>query len=421
MRTARYLLVAVGLGLPLAAESQESTRLLGEVRARSEAERPGGVDTTDAFTLLRARVAIEAALSSKAVVLVQLQDARTFGEELGTMDGSAERLDMHQAWLQYRAEAGGYSVAFRAGRQEVLLGSERLVGAVGWTNTGRSFDGLRVSAAPAGSSWKLNLLAATVQERGRRLTGGTGAAGDHLLLGGWVEVKPGELFVLHDREAAFRTFTGVDRTTAGARVGSTLGLFTPSLEAAWQVGNQVADGAMPVSQDIRAFMVGARLGVATTLPVLSRAGLGLDLLSGDRDPADGTYRAFNTLYGTNHRYYGYIDLFLDPAARTRDRGLIDGIASAQLDFGRSVAVDVDVHGFWLQQEFTTTADRHLGWELDLTLPVRLGNGQQLQLGYSAFRNGPAAPLIGLGRDGDTWHWAYLQATFSFGGRAAPIL
>lgn len=149
--------------------------------------------------------------------------------------------------------------------------------------------------------------------------------------------------------------------------------------------------------------------------------MGLDVLSGDEDASDDTYGAFHTLYATNHKYYGYMDVFLDPAARTRDAGLLDGMAAASLSLAQSLTLDVDAHGFWLQQELPAATERLIGWELDVTLPVPLGPGQQLQLGYSAFRNGPAAPLLGLGDDDKVSHWAYVQATFSFGGVGIPVM
>jgi hypothetical protein len=425
MITCRTVMCAavVLLGMPMVAAAQvaENVRLLGEVRARGEAERPAGFDSVDAFTLLRSRIAIEATLSPRSVVMLQLQDARIFGEEASTMDGSADRIDMHQAWLQYRFDVPRGGLSFRVGRQEIVLGNERLVGAVGWTNTGRAFDGARITYGPIGEGWKLHALGATISERGRRFSGAQPERADHLLLGSYLETKLVDAFVLYDREDTYRMYTGVDRATLGGRVGRSIGPLTPSLEFAYQLGNQVLTEPQPLSQDISAYMIGARLGLDPNVPVLHRLGVGADWLSGDSDPADDTHRAFNTLYATNHKFYGYIDLFLDPAGRTRDRGLIDGIASSRLDLGRELLLDMDVHGFWLQQEFTGTPDRHIGWELDLTLPIRLGPGQTLQLGYSAFRNGAAAPLVGLGGKSDTWHWAYLMATFSFGGRSAPIL
>ena len=161
--------------------------------------------------------------------------------------------------------------------------------------------------------------------------------------------------------------------------------------------------------------------VEPAVNALPKVGLGIDYLSGDETPSDDEYTAFNTLYATNHKYYGYIDYFLDPAARTLDRGLVDGIASLTLGLPRDLRMDVDAHAFWTQQEIAPDAARLIGYEMDVTLPVRLGEGQQLQLGYSLFRNGAAAPLVGLGQDGGWSHWAYIQATFSFGGSLTPIL
>jgi hypothetical protein len=420
----RLMLLAVLALAPTAANAQDNIRLLGEVRLRGEAERPAPTDSLDALTLLRARLGVQASLSERAHVFMQVQDARTFGEEETTADGTADRLDVHQAWLQYGRELGSYAWSVRAGRQEIILGNERLMGAVGWSNTGRSFDGARLTVGPrTGTAWSVSTLAATVRERGRRFTGDTPERDDHVLLGMFADVKPVELFVLHDHEAAYRQAEGVDRTTLGARLTPPdFARLTTSVEAAYQIGNQVWDiSTDPVSQDIRAWLLGARLSYVPPLAVLPRIGVGIDYLSGDESPTDGTYRAFNTLYATNHKYYGYIDYFLDPAARTQDRGLVDGIASVAVALPRDLRLELDGHAFWTEQPLAPDAERLIGWELDVTLPVRLGPGQQLQLGYSAFRNGPAAPLIGLGRERAWSHWAYLQATFSFGGALTPLL
>ena len=431
----------------LAQTQSEQIRLLGEVRVRGEVERPADFDTTDAFTLLRSRLGLEARLSPRALVFLQLQDSRTFGEEGSTTDASADRFDLHQGYLQYGSDSGSWAWAARVGRQEIALGNERLIGAVGWSNTGRSFDAARVSigprpraarhaprararmrSAPAAATapaWSLTAFAANIQERGRRLTGTTPPDSDHLLFGAFLDAAPFEAFAFHDASAHYRQFRDVDRSTLGARVATTAGAgIAASVEGAWQLGSQLntlTAGPAPIAQDIEAFLLGGRLGYLAPMSTLRRIGVGVDLLSGDDDPDNDTYRAFNTMYATNHKFYGYIDLFLDPAARTLNRGLVDAMASLTLGLPRAPVLEVDAHGFWLHRDLLSSDDRLIGWELDFTIPVRLGPGQQLHLGYSAFRNGPAAPLIGLGAERDMWHWAYLQASFAFGGAAPPVL
>ena len=75
---------------------------------------------------------------------MQLQDVRIWGEETSTLgDFRADNFDLHQGFIQADFGEDGW-LGTRVGRQEVNLGGQRLVGAVGWTQQGRSFDGVRV-------------------------------------------------------------------------------------------------------------------------------------------------------------------------------------------------------------------------------------------------------------------------------------
>lgn len=419
MRALTYGTVAIAL-LAGAAGVQgqgESLKLLGELRLRGEVERTALVDTTDAFTLSRARLGLLAELGNRASVFLQVQDARTFGEELGTMDGTADRLDLHQAYLDLTRGVRGADLTLRAGRQEIALGNERLVGAVGWSNTGRSFDAARLMLAPADKRWNVTAFAATVRERGRRLTGTQPVPerNDHLLLGAYGETKLVDGWALFDRSDAQRTFTGIDRTTLGGRLDlPALGGLTVWGEGSVQLGNQLQ--AETTSQDISAYMVGGRLTWGfPAIPVRS-IGIGLDYLSGDETPADGEYGAFNTLYHTGHKWYGYQDLWLDPQARTQDRGLVDAMLNVAVQLREGWPLAIDLHRFTTAAQRTAEEAEALGWELDLTLPVAIASNQRLQLGYSLYRNGEAMPVLGLGEEDDVWHWGYAMLTFSFGNR-----
>jgi hypothetical protein len=410
--TALLLLAASGVG------AQESVRLLGELRLRSEVERTAVVDTTDVFTLSRARLGLLAELGGRASVFLQVQDARTLGEEASTVDASADRLDLHQAYLELvRGVGGSADLALRAGRQEIVLGNERLVGPVGWSNTGRSFDGARLTLAPESKQWTVTALAAVLRERGRRLAGTQPVPerADQVLLGAYADTKLFDVYGLFDRSDAQRTFTGIDRGTFGGKVDlPALGPLTVWGEGALQVGNQLAGGT--VDQDISAYFFGGRATLAFGSSPLASLGAGLDYLSGDETPADGEYEAFNVLYHTGHKWYGYMDLWLDPAARTGERGLVDALASATLRLRRDWVLALDVHRFSTAAQRTADEASELGWELDATLPLAIAPNQRLQLGYSAYRNGEAMPLLGLGEADAWWHWGYAMLTFSFGGR-----
>lgn len=402
----------------------------GEVRARSEVDRPGAPANADAFTYLRSRFGVRVDATANARIVLQVQDSRVLGADAGVAAGAADVLGLHQAYLELGGPWGGTSVAIRAGRQEIALGNERLVGAVNWSNTGRAFDGARVLIAPGGAKpgaepWTATAFVAIIEERGRRFGSSASAAGgqesaDHAVAGVFATRALGggavlEGTLLHDDGAHYRAYHDARRTTLDARLRAPrlLGL-SAELEGAVQVGRQryLAPAAEPtaaVHQDVRAWLLGARVGLPATPGGRVTAGLGLDMLSGDATPGDGRYGAFATMYATNHPFYGLMDVVGDPAASTRERGLVDAMARGSLALSPVTALRGELHRFTL----ATGSERHLGWEADVVLPVRLTSGAGVELGYSAFRAGRGAAAVGLGDDGTMRHWAYVQLRAGF--------
>jgi hypothetical protein len=411
--------VATGLVLaaPLAAQDTQLT-VTGEVRLRTEAFRPMPTEEWDNFTLMRTRLGLLAAVNPNIRAFVQFQDARVFGDQPTTMTGVGQAIDLHQGYIELSGTPADLPLTLRAGRQEIILGTERLVGAVGWSNIGRSFDAARLMLGNRESALSTTAFIATVHEGGTRFggTNGQNLDADHWFTGVQTVWKNrAEAYFFYDQNAHSGIYRHIDRATLGGRLQApALGRFTGSLEAAYQLGSQTARPATgtAIEQDIQAWFTGVRLGLDTGVEALPALGLGLDVLSGGETALGTEYKAFNTLYATNHKFYGYMDLFLDPAARTRGRGLIDAIASAKAGLGRFGTLEIDYHQFLLSDD-SGLDSRNLGWELDLTYPFRIAGAGRFTVGYSIFRNGPAAPVIGLGDEGKTWHWGFVQAGVSF--------
>ena len=122
----------------------------GEIRSRTEWDAPGGAAAADVFTLLRSRFGARVDPVRGVSVVLQLQDSRVLGTEGNRVSSTVDVFDLHQGYLQLVTPWRGSEVGLRAGRQEIALGNERLVGAVNWSNTGRVFDGARVMLAPPG-------------------------------------------------------------------------------------------------------------------------------------------------------------------------------------------------------------------------------------------------------------------------------
>jgi len=410
--------------------------LFGEVRSRSELDRPGGALAADVFTYLRSRLAVRVEAAPGARIVLQVQDSRVLGAEGSTAATAlaANVFDLHQGYLEIATPWSSRNLALRAGRQEIALGNERLVGVANWTNIGRAFDGARVlltprDAAVGNERWSATTFAAVVDEQGRRFgppTSTTGAStkgiADHLIAGLFASrrVRGGATLdgtLVYDGPARYRSYDAANRTTFDARIRVPRIAELPlrlELEGAYQTGRQSyvlpAGSAQAQSgQSVRAWLAGARIGNAATASPSPVVTLGVDLLSGDATPTDDRYTAFNTLYGTNHPFYGLMDVIGDPAATTKERGLSDLFVTGASPVTKTLSLRGELHRFTL----TSGDDRSLGWEGDALVPVRVNSVTTVDFGYGIFRAGSGAASVGLGSEGASRHWGYLQAAVAF--------
>ena len=102
----------------------------------------------------------------RAAVRVSVQDVREWGSETDSLgDFAADALDVHEAWGQFSfGEHDAWQV--RAGRQELVLDGQRLIGAVDWAQQARSFDGLLVRGGNQGV-WEITLFGTRVSDGSR--------------------------------------------------------------------------------------------------------------------------------------------------------------------------------------------------------------------------------------------------------------
>jgi len=404
--------LALCFAVPAPAQSLlEQADLSGEVRVRSEFDARTAGQDADFATLLRTRLGVGVALDSTVQVFIQLSDSRAFGEEENTLtDASADQLDLHQGYIQWRPLEDAW---LRAGRQELAFADERLIGTVGWANVTRSFDGIRGHLRRG--DWAVDAFAMTLRERDLLLATGLdprdneGLNTDRDLFGVWANRGWLDLFLLADRNASEPGIVDIDRFTVGGYGRAARGPWSGTLSLAVQLGEQTRQGVP--RQDIGAFMASGEVARAWQGDWGVVTAAQLDYLSGDSEPLDDDYAAFNTLYATNHAFYGFMDLFLDIPRQTGFAGLIDFILRG---VGRrdDWLLRADLHVLQLAEE-NPAGDRYLGIELDLTVRRAITRGFVLQGGYSFFEPGSAAEVAPVGLGDELLHWAYLQGTAGF--------
>lgn len=381
----------------------QEVKVGGQLRPRAEFRDPfsGGAGDSDAFVSMRARASITASLEKNVTVFLQVQDVRLWGEETNTLtDFNAENFDLHQGYIDVRSEDG--LLLGRVGRQEVVFGGERLIGPVGWTQQSRSFDGVLLSGA--GSFGKVSVFAAQLGnalaediDRDSELLAGYGTievAGDQAV----------DVYVIFNRidnpERAPNTDT--EQTTFGARWVGAAENVSYRAEGSFQTGDRGGS-------DVSAYMFGGRLGY---LFADGRATVTLwyDYLSGDDDPDDGKTRVFDTLFATNHKFYGLADLFLNIPTHTAGQGLQDlalKLAVRPVDDWR---LSLDAHSFRLAKTGAFDSG-HLGEEIDFVATWNYSANLSIQGGAAFVIQDQAWADIGRLSEDMTWLYLMMDARF----------
>ena len=400
MHAIRWTVLAGATVLVAAApiQAQVQTTLHGEVRPRYELRDPSGaVGGPDEFTSMRVRLGLEAVIDANLTVFAQLQDVRLWGEETHPLfDYRADNLDLHQGYIRYRGEKLDW-LTTTIGRMEATFGGERLVGPVGWTQQGQSFDGVRADVAHG--LGHLSVIAYRIGEETA-----VSVVADRELYGTYAtlqDIGPGMLDVywLYDRiEGAVKT----DQHSLGTRyVFSVAGDIEGRVEGTFQTGTR---GAV----DVSAYMLGARLGKSL---LDGRAGVTLwyDYLSGD-DAASAETGVFQTLFATNHKFYGLADVFLDLPAHTSGSGLQDMAVKLSWRLTDAIGLGADVHSFRAAKRRALSGS-HFGEEIDLTVSHRYSNYLTATGGFSyLFQDDPLAEV---GRLSEDLRWFYLMLSASF--------
>ena len=349
----------------------------------------------------RTRVGLLGKMGPVAAQIV-MQDVRAWGSEANTLsDFAADSFDMHEAFF----ELGSGAIKLRGGRQEVNLDGQRLMGAVDWTQQGRSFDGLRLLLKSG--IFGGNVFWSRQADGGRHdlfvfnpaFAFGAVSLSVPLILQTNDFIKRGERGM--GREARWTRFTG------GAYVKGE-GDLSWRIESYLQAGQ---DNNL-TEKDILAFMIGARIGYKVASGFAPT--LWVDFLSGDGDPSDETYSTFDTLFATNHKFYGFMDRFLAIPGHTRNGGLIDLALKNDAVVGPG-KLHLALHEFIIPSDDRTQRSGALGLEVDLIYTVPITKNAALQAGMGLFfdqgdyKDEREAYELMTGAEQDTFHdWWYLQ-------------
>lgn len=401
--------------------AQPAYSITGQIRHRSEVDGKNFKPESRAnwFSYLRSRVNVAVSPLADIKVFVQVQDARLFGSgnptlARGTMDGAAKAFDFHQAYFSM-TNLFNSGMSLKVGRQELVYGNERLIGSVGWSNTGRTFDAAMLSynfehgTADVFTSKLVENLTSSISENLRGIYSTLRFLQPHLI----------DAFVLVDDNTT-PVSKGVDagkpklvRYTVGTFVRGKPQPVDYEFEFAYQGGKSALNDTS-ARASIGAYLLSGSFGFTVDLESKWRLGILYTRLSGDDDPKDNALGEFNTLFATNHKFYGYMDYF--PGVYP-SYGLNDIALSTSLNLSSSVSLAVDLHHFALDYavQFTDadgnkSGKKTLGQELDITTTIKYNANLSFIGGGSAF---VPTDVMRSARGGATSYWFYLMTIVNF--------
>lgn len=287
--------------------------------------------------------------------LVEFEDVSAIGSQNynSTTNGKSDYqiipdpigTEVNQVFLGYDGFEGA---DIRLGRQEINLGNQRFVGAVGWRQNHQSFDAARVDwTASTGTTLNYAYLDTVNRIFGEGSPAGTERMNSHLFDIRHPFEGVGEL-AAYAYLLDFDTNVALSSTTVGARFSGDAGIsesmsFLYTAEYAQQ--QDAGDNPNDVSADYWLAELGLKFNWATFR-------VGNEQLGGSGDPGD----KFLTPLATLHKFNGYADVFLV----TPDTGLNDTFITASGKIG-PVACALTYH------LFTSDADSiDYGDEIDFT-------------------------------------------------------
>lgn len=414
------------LSVNTSAQELDGWKLNGQIQLRTEVDgRDFSNDTHPlTFASLRTRLGVEKTFEEKVQLFVQFQDSRVFGEEPNTLT-PIDNIDLHQGYVKLM-KPFDWDVNVQAGRFEVAYGTERFFGAVGWHYVGRSFDGVRFTLLP--EQWKLDLFALTIKESNSYIANATPGNYPYpqvptpatSIYGFWKNTELNQtskfdlfgFFEIDREDAAEKPDTNkLELFTAGGTYWGNYGDLSTIFEGAYQFGSKSGN-------DLSAYLLSLQLFYKTGI---TKLGLGGDILSGtDPESTTSDINVFHASYGTNHKFYGYMDYFINIPNNTYQLGLNDIYASANFSpDGSKFNFDAALHLFMSNQSINIITPENpdgsdeniFGQELDLTIKYAFTKNTNLVWGGSLFFPGQLFKIVYDPRE-DTAYWTYLMITAS---------
>jgi hypothetical protein len=370
----------------------------------------GGADEAASFISQRARIIFD--YSFKNVKLrFSPQNVRTWGDVSTTSKGDLYNA-FHEAYGEVKMDD---QWAFKVGRQELNYDDARILGNVDWNMQGRSHDAFVFKFSPnAKNQFHLGLaLNANKDSNFKEAYAVTALTTSPAL-----QYKAMQYLWYHtDFKQVGLSLLALNNGMEFSNAGKLDVAYSQTLggRVTYKNGGLSLDGASYLQtgkiglNNVSAHYLSANLNYKVN-PNFN-AGLGFEILSG-KDKKDGStdIKSFSPLYGTNHKFNGYMDYFY-VGNHANSVGLNDIYVNLGYERNKFTA-KLTPHYFTsnapLYNLSNVKQDSYLGTEIDFTLGYKMYDNVTVEGGFSQmFATTSMEVLKGGSKDAGN-NWAFIS-------------
>lgn len=343
--------------------------------------------------------------SEKLNVYLSLQNVRTWGEVATLASADVNGTALHEAWAQVNLNS---QFALKFGRQELVYDDQRLFGNVDWAQQARSHDALLLRYKPnAKHQLDLGLAMNAAKESLFEQNYLVNEYKSMQYLWYHTNFKTIKLsLVALNTGFAFEDDAAKQEVDYLQTLGTHLNYGKHRLKADASLYYQTGQIA---NADLSAYNVS--LNAIYSISKAFSAGLGAEYLSGtDMDATNGKLESFNPLFGTNHKFNGFMDYFY-VGNHINSVGLMD--LNAKLMYRNAkFSAQLTPHLFSSAATIVNNSnqkmDDDLGTEIDLTLGYELSKDVSFHAGYSHLFATESMEILKGGNRDATNNWAWFM-------------
>lgn len=341
--------------------------------------------------------------SEKLNAYISLQNVRVWGDVNTLSASDANGTAIHEAWASIRLDS---LFSLKMGRQEIDYDDSRIFGNVNWAQTARSHDAFIATFKPNDKSrLDVGIALNEVDETLFKVDYNVNNYKAFQYLWYHNNFKNLSLSLLALNTGFTFDNDGEQDVDYNQTFGSHINFGKNKLKADASAYFQTGKIA---NRDLSAINLAANLHYAIS-PEFN-VGIGTEYLSGtDMNTTSDKLKSFNPLFGTNHKFNGWMDYFY-VGNHINSVGLVD--LNLPLKYQKEkLSIQLIPHVFSSAATVVDTLgdekDNYLGTEIDMSLSYKIADNIDFQIGYSQmFATDTMEVLKGGNKDtSNNWAWA----------------